>query len=106
MARYIDAEKKIAEYSQQIFKWLERGDDPNCKKIKCLLNKIEVLSTTEKTADVVEVVHGEWELAGEQFHIEKVYLCTACRNYEAWGESEKTPYCPNCGAKMDGKKVE
>ena len=59
-----------------------------------------------KVVEAVEVVHGEWELAGEQLHIEKVYICTACRNYEAWGEFEKTPYCPWCGAKMDGKKVE
>lgn len=44
---------------------------------------------------------GEW-IYLESNHIEKIYLCSNCQNYEAWGETEKTPYCPNCGAKMGG----
>lgn len=44
---------------------------------------------------------GEW-VECESNHIEKIYLCSNCKNYEAWGETEKTPYCPNCGAKMGG----
>ena len=42
---------------------------------------------------------GEW-IEQESDTIEKIYLCSNCENYEAWGETEKTPYCPNCGAKM------
>lgn len=42
---------------------------------------------------------GEW-VEQESDNIEKIYLCSNCENYEAWGETEKTPYCPNCGAKM------
>lgn len=97
MTRYIDAEETI----RRIDLFIEGGS-----VFKSVLRSIKRLINNVPTADVVEVVHGEWELAGEQFHIEKVYLCTACRNYEAWGEYEKTPYCPNCGAKMDGKKVD
>lgn len=44
---------------------------------------------------------GKWELI-ESEHVENIYLCTHCRNYEAWGETEKTPYCPHCGAWMKG----
>lgn len=44
---------------------------------------------------------GEW-VYQESENIEKIYLCSNCKNYEAWGETEKTPYCPNCGAKMKG----
>ena len=44
---------------------------------------------------------GEW-IECESNHVEKIYLCSNCHNYEAWGEAEKTPYCPNCGAKMGG----
>lgn len=44
---------------------------------------------------------GEW-VYRESNHVERIYLCSNCRNYEAWGETEKTPYCPNCGARMMG----
>lgn len=56
-------------------------------------------------ADVAEVVHGKWVKNEEesQKHIEAIYFCSACQNWEAWGETEKYNYCPNCGAKMDGK---
>ena len=56
-------------------------------------------------ADVAPVVHGRWiknEKASEN-HVEAIYVCSACQNWEAWGETEKTNYCPNCGARMDGK---
>lgn len=43
---------------------------------------------------------GKWELL-ESEHVENVYLCSNCRNYEAWGETEKTPFCPHCGAWME-----
>lgn len=42
---------------------------------------------------------GKW-IECESNHIEKIYLCSNCHNYEAWGETEKTPYCPTCGARM------
>lgn len=42
---------------------------------------------------------GEW-IEQESDTIEKIYLCSNCENYEARGETEKTPYCPNCGARM------
>ena len=43
---------------------------------------------------------GKW-IEQESDHIEKIYLCSNCKNYEAWGETEKTPYCPYCGARME-----
>lgn len=48
---------------------------------------------------------GQWmfEEQKSQNHIEKIYTCSACRNFEAWGETELYNYCPNCGAKMLGK---
>lgn len=54
-------------------------------------------------ADVAEVKHGKWQLdeAASCGHTEYIYTCSVCRNCEAWGEAEKTRYCPNCGAKMD-----
>ena len=44
--------------------------------------------------DVVEVVHGEWT---------ELYRCSICGRYSLDCGRD---YCSNCGAKMDGKKVE
>ena len=45
--------------------------------------------------------HGRWEN-----HISKIYSSSIANGFTAsccrsW-HSVKTPYCPNCGAKMDG----
>lgn len=55
----------------------------------------------------LEVVkHGRWikDQRKSKFHIEPVYICSCCREQEAWGEMELSNYCPNCGADMRGKK--
>lgn len=53
-------------------------------------------------ADVAPVVHGRWEIDADGD-----WYCTNCDEVVAICESgrERTyrkPYCPNCGAKMDG----
>ena len=52
------------------------------------------------TVDAVPVVHGQWGTA--RFNLETGNYeeqCTRCRNFsKEYGK----PYCPNCGAKMDG----
>ena len=50
------------------------------------------------TADVAEVKHGEW------VHGECVSHCSEC-GVETYPENI-TPYCPNCGARMDGGDVD
>lgn len=51
-------------------------------------------------ADVAPVVHGRWDTG--RFNLETGNYeeqCTHCRNFSK--EYDK-PYCPNCGAKMNG----
>lgn len=69
----------------------------------------EIIESLEAVpvADVAPVVHGRWFMRGGRFR------CSVCDakskwNYEGgtggWSheyEQAKTPYCPNCGAKMD-----
>ena len=45
---------------------------------------------------------GEWVLEEQksQNHIENIYICSSCKNFEAWGKTELYNFCPNCGAKM------
>lgn len=62
----------------------------------------------QPTADVAPVRHGRWYSRGGRFR------CSVCDNKAflkdiggtgGWSheyEQQKSPYCPNCGAKMDG----
>lgn len=57
------------------------------------------------TADVAEVRHGEWYRHDKKKHGDTCYYCSVCEKMAladcmVW---ELTDYCPNCGAKMDGK---
>lgn len=53
-------------------------------------------------ADVAPVVHGRWEVRGQEV------FCTNCDSesgHNAFGASVFSNYCPNCGAHMrDGDK--
>jgi hypothetical protein len=56
------------------------------------------------TADVEEVVHGEWIVTKAEFGWNCVeypaeYTCSVCGRKE----KQEEPYC-HCGAKMDGRK--
>ena len=57
------------------------------------------------TVDAVEVVHGRWRTWAEKFPktvlIGMKSLGVFCSVFEMHADN-KTNYCPNCGAKMDG----
>lgn len=56
-------------------------------------------------ADVAPVVHARWLDAPWLYYGAKQYVCSRCRKDEYWKKRDlhyKEPYCPNCGAKMDG----
>lgn len=61
------------------------------KNIKELINSIPA-------ADVTPVVHGVWVCVNKIDPISG-YRCSKCRRRVGF---DLTPYCPNCGAKMDG----
>ena len=58
------------------------------------------------TVDAVEVVHGRWELDSETEVSKYVYCTNCCQGFAfrkvAELQLDVMPYCPNCGAKMDG----
>ena len=56
------------------------------------------------TADVVEVRHGEWKATIIE-NSDKVFRtgaphCSLCSRQA----QHRTPFCPHCGAKMDGER--
>ena len=57
---------------------------------------------------VEKVWRGEWRLNEEESkkHVEPIYVCTRCENFEAWGNTEKTNFCGYCGAPMTDEAVE
>jgi Zn finger protein HypA/HybF involved in hydrogenase expression len=86
MSEYIHIEDAInvVEQANGNVTWVERDD---CKKrLKELL-----------PADVVEVKHGEWISECEPH-----YECSECHHW--FHLYQYMNYCPNCGARMDGKK--
>lgn len=49
------------------------------------------------TIDPAPVVHGRW------IHdINNLYGCSECIKRETMSPKKLKPYCPNCGARMDG----
>lgn len=52
-------------------------------------------------ADVAPVVHGVWACVNKIDPISG-YRCSKCRRIVGF---DLTPYCPNCGAKMDGGNI-
>ena len=64
------------------------------------------------TADVVEVVHGEWVTDEEDLawgNSLKRKHCSECSGRPHWDNDERefilAKFCHHCGAKMDGKRV-
>jgi rubrerythrin len=60
------------------------------------------------TADVVEVRHGHWiehieKPSWLEDDVEVYYNCSECGTSH-W--SIEPPYCPECGARMDGERGE
>lgn len=77
----------------------DRGDGRNLTNSPCKHFK--------RTTDVVEVKHGEWKIIAD-YKESEVAQCTNCKEefwYMKQGQLQikLMPYCPLCGAKMDGK---
>lgn len=52
------------------------------------------------TVDAAEVVHAYW--TGSRFNPMTGEYEEYCSHCCAWSSEYDKPYCPNCGAKMDG----
>lgn len=67
---------------------------------------VNMLIEKQPAADVVEVKHGEWHLLYNCAN-EGVY-CSVCHKKvyktDYANQKIKSPFCPNCGAKMDKKE--
>ena len=99
MSEYIEREALMENMRNGLF--------PN-EKIE---TPFDVLRAIEQapTADVVEVKHGYWIDKSSGRHLHIASWCSVCGNKSGIGGIESNrhkPYCPNCGAKMDGERKE
>lgn len=108
MSRYIDADALLKDLKEELEidspmlnevenKWINKGIRIAIKDVKRF-----------PTADVVEVRHGHWIEHIEkpdwlEDDVEVFYNCSECGTSH-W--SITPPFCPNCGAKMDGERRE
>ena len=104
MREYIDREAALQSIQEL---WCD-----NCETRKryatvacgsCGIGDVADMIDCFPAADVVEVVHGEWEYYFEG----KELMCSACKA-TFWDDNGHggTNFCPNCGAKMDGERKE
>lgn len=99
MAEYIERSKVI-----ELLKGTEVNGTPYMKRIvKATVDlAIEAISDDVFVADVAPVVRGHWLTWDEKFPGNAVgknlgVFCSVCGNHSDYS----SPYCPNCGAKMD-----
>ena len=82
---------------------LDRDVFDYCKKGKTeeIPDIDERCNSFKNKADFAEVKHGEWYL-----HPDGSGTCSNCNRIQksVWDFDNIQNYCPNCGAKMDGKE--
>lgn len=53
------------------------------------------------TVDVAPVAHGRW-ISKNHHGYEWVFVCSNCGYIDGYPFNDRSNYCPNCGAKMNG----
>ena len=106
MAEYIEREKLTFHLAQELEFLGEPDSSHQPVAYGCVNGLKTALSYANDipVADVVEVRHGHWKR--EDNDVCYWYVCSECKDeiprnkYGGWSFPS---YCPNCGAKMDGK---
>lgn len=70
---------------------------PEIVALKCFVEGIPA-------ADVAPVRHGRWVMSSDR---PDTIICTCCDSaFDVWkADIKRHHYCPNCGAKMDRRRV-
>lgn len=70
----------------------------NALNVKRILEVDDSIPNAATVCDMQEVKHGEWQKHYKSgTTVSDGFVSSCC---DMWNE-RKTPYCPNCGAKMD-----
>ncbi len=82
---------------------IECIDISDCTDIDDIFTEAERAIDDLPTADVAEVKHGEWKIVDSDLGWVDG-KCSACGYTDCFYESGFYKFCPECGAKMDGKE--
>ena len=114
MARYIDAEKLLAECEKAEKTMEKHGQEysysfmSSSQEISTEWYFVEELINNAPTADVRENVRGEWVVLRREQDNMYDHICSACA--ETFCTSPYTkgrhPFCPHCGAAMEVEEEE
>jgi hypothetical protein len=105
MSRYIDKEQIYTAIDIVRNYCIDNGRCFEVMILEMVMHEISKIPT----ADVVEVRHGEWIDKPTGAYSRMQSWCSACGKHSGIGGIESNrhkPYCPNCGAKMDGERRE
>jgi PHP family Zn ribbon phosphoesterase len=109
MAEYIKR-WDVSSACYDIFEEVEREHKAmTADEVKQTMLRFEKAILLTPIADVVEVRHGYWIDKPTGAYNRMQSWCSACGKHSGIGGIESNrhkPYCPNCGAKMDGGKAE
>lgn len=106
MPRYIDKDKLVNKLKEDYATLVkERWFDDYVQGYGSAIDDV----VAEPTADVQEVKHGKWiseiveipDWRGKKQSYYQPNSCSICHT----GLRVRTNFCPNCGAKMDGKET-
>ena len=108
MARYIDADLLI-EFLANVRMRLPKESKDFFTRDEMLLNFAQYVNLMA-TEEVQEVQHGTWEKPTKMFPYWD-WKCSVCgceeyRQQDSNGHYREMKFCPECGAKMDGKEDE
>ena len=113
MAEYIEREALVENLRElhkaeiRIYNWAKSDTERRERISGCIAVAECIVQAKEApTADVVEVRHGEWVDKFNRNRMATQSFCSVCGERSGIGGIESNrhkPYCPNCGAKMDGK---
>jgi len=96
MPRYIDAE------GLNLYDNLFMSEDTiNKSGVYVRYRAVENLIKNAPTEDVAPVAHGKWERKDENSN---EIFCSHCDYKTIFLLNSYWNYCPNCGAKMDGRE--
>ena len=94
MTKYINADELMQKVNENHYLLASFDNSKDFGMFDCGIKQVV---DEMPSADVIEVIHGEW--IGNSFD----FYCSNCKQYQNF-YAGKSNFCPNCGADMRERK--